>query len=339
MFVAQTVAQNTKISWQIQQSGLTSSFRGLGAVDEKVAWVSGSRGSFARTIDGGKKWLSNVVAGADSLDFRDIEAFDENSAFIMSAGPGGLSRVYKTENGGKSWQHLYTNPHPEGFFDGMAFWDANNGIVYGDPVDGKIFIMTTSDGGASWQRVSPDALPAMREGEYGFAASGTGIAVYGESHAWICTGGSAARVFRSTDKGKSWHVAETPIISGQPSTGIFSLAFRDAKNGIAVGGDYQKPKQARATVARTTDGGKSWVLVENASLVTFRSCVGYVPNAGANLLVAVGSHGASYSADAGLTWQPIVGPGYHTPNFGGSMSAGWVAGADGRVTKIVLKMN
>lgn len=339
LIFSQTWAQqpkDEKVRWQPQQSGLTTSIRGLSAVSEKVAWVSGSQGSFARTVNSGKTWIADVVKGADSLDFRDIEAFDDNTAIIMSAGSGELSRIYKTTNGGRTWQLLHTNTFPQGFYDGMAFWDENDGIVYGDPVAGKLFIMTTSDGGKTWRRVSPDVLPPVREGEYGFAASGSGIAVYGKKHVWICTGGSAARVFYSTDKGRTWQAAETPVISGKASTGIFSLAFRDTQNGIVVGGDYQKPQQARATVARTTDGGKTWELVEHADSVTFRSCVAYAPNAGTHFLVTIGSHGASYSADDGLSWQAIDGPGFHTFSFGGSMQAGWAAGANGRVAKLVF---
>lgn len=326
-----------QVSWQAQNSGLSVSFRGLCAVSEKVAWVSGNRGSFARTVDGGQTWVADSVAGADSLDFRDIEAFDENMVFLMSAGNDKASRIYKTNDGGRNWRHLYTNTAPESFFDGMAFWDKENGIVYGDPVDGRMFVLLTADGGKSWQRVPPEALPPMRDGEYGFAASGTGIAVRGDKNAWICTGGSAARVFRSVDKGRTWKVAVTPILSGEASTGIFSLAFRDALNGIIVGGDYQKPEQTKATVARTTDGGKTWKPVENATGVSFRSCVAYAPNTDKHILVAVGSHGASYSPDDGLTWQRIAGPGYHTLSFGDSMQAGWAAGADGRVAKLLFR--
>lgn len=325
-----------RISWQTQNSGLSVSFRGLSAVSEKVAWVSGSRGSFARTIDGGQTWVADSVAGADSLDFRDIEAFDENAALLMSAGNGKASRIYKTIDSGKNWQLLYTNVVSEGFFDGMAFWDRENGIGYGDPVDGCIFILLTADGGNSWQRVPPEALPPIREGEYSFAASGTGITVQGEKNVWICTGGSAARVLRSVNKGRTWEVAETPIISGEASTGIFSLAFRDALNGIIVGGDYQKPEQTQATVARTMDGGKTWKLVDRTAGVSFRSCVAYLPDAGKYILVAVGSHGASYSADDGWTWQQIVGPGFHTLSIGNSIYAAWAAGAGGRVAKLKL---
>ena len=320
--------------WQPQQSGVTASFRGLSAASENVAWVSGTHGSVLRTTDGGASWQKIPVAGADSLDFRDVEAFDDKTALLMSAGSGALSRIYKTEDGGQSWQLLYTNTIAEGFFDGMAFWDRQHGILYGDPIDDKMFILTTSDGGASWQRVPADALPAMHEGEYGFAASGTGIAVTGSSSVWIGTGGAAARVFYSHDRGQNWAVAETPIISGEASTGIFSIAFADAQNGVVVGGDYQKPNETTATVARSTDGGQSWQLVEAGAPVSFRSAVAFVPETGGPQVVAVGSHGASFSTDGGASWNDLGKSGYHALSIDPDGKSIWAAGGDGRIAKL-----
>ncbi|MEZ4762372.1 MAG: hypothetical protein R3C26_03920 [Calditrichia bacterium] len=140
----------------------------------------------------------------------------------------------------------------------MAFWDAQNGIAFSDPVDGKLLLIRTADGGKTWREFAPDELPATIEGEYAFAASGTCVSVFGENNVWIATGGTAARVFTSTNRGQSWQVFDTKMRSGAPSQGIFSLAFRDALNGVAVGGDYQQPEQPGNTLLRTTDGGKSW---------------------------------------------------------------------------------
>jgi photosystem II stability/assembly factor-like uncharacterized protein len=263
--------------WQPQTSGLTASFRGLCAVSEKIAWVSGNRGSYAKTIDGGQTWKADSIAGAAQLDFRDVQAFDAKRAYLMSAGPDELSRLYKTIDGGKSWQLQHTNKIPEGFFDGMAFWDEDNGIVIGDPINGRLFILITADGGKTWQPLPPENSPAVVAGEYGFAASGTGIAVHGKNHVWIATGGAAAHVFYSSDRGKTWHVANTPIVSGNASSGIFSIAFNDELRGIVVGGDYKQPYATKGNVATTNDGGTTWTLIENPAAMEFQSCVAYVP--------------------------------------------------------------
>jgi photosystem II stability/assembly factor-like uncharacterized protein len=323
-------------SWQPQTSRLTASFRGLCSVNEKIAWVSGSRGSYAKTIDGGQTWIADSVAGATQLDFRDVQAFDAKRAYLMSAGSGELSRLYKTTDGGKNWQLQHTNKIPEGFFDGMAFWDENNGIVIGDPINGRLFILTTSDGGKNWQPLSVENSPIVISGEYGFAASGTGIAVHGKNRVWIATGGAAARVFYSQDRGKTWNVANTPIVSGNQSSGIFSIAFRDELHGIVVGGDYQQPNAANGNIANTNDGGKTWTPIANPASMEFQSCVAYVPQSSWLMLMSVGTSGSNYSLDGGQTWRKFSSDSYNTLSFAASTNSGWAAGADGRIAKCVL---
>ena len=187
--------------WQRQDSSLPVSFRGISAVDEKIVWVSGTNGTCLRTVNGGLSWQAVTVPGADSLDFRDVYAIDDNRAYLMSAGPGKGSRIYKTIDGGQSWQLQFLNTIPEGFFDGIAFWNEKTGLVYGDPLDGHLFILKTTNGGATWRRIANQNIPPVMAGEYSFAASGTGVVVLGKN-AWISTGGGAARVLRSTDMGK-----------------------------------------------------------------------------------------------------------------------------------------
>ncbi|MGH7452185.1 MAG: WD40/YVTN/BNR-like repeat-containing protein, partial [bacterium] len=331
--VAQTEAPMQEVHWQEQKSGLTSSFRGLSAVNEKIAWVSGTKGSYAHTVDGGQTWHADSIAGATNLDFRDVQAFEANLVYLMSAGPGELSRIYKTTDGGKSWQLQHTNKIPEGFYDGIAFWDADNGVLIGDPVNGRLFIMLTSDGGKTWQPLPPESSPAVVTGEYGFAASGTGIAVQGKSQIWIATGGAVARVFYSSDRGKTWNIANTPIMSGNQSSGIFSIALRDPLHGVVVGGNYQQPNEAKGNAAITNDGGKTWELIKNPVSVEYRSCVAYVPGLSNSMLVAVGPSGSDYSIDGGQTWMRFSDAGYHTLSFAASTHVGWAAGADGRVAK------
>ncbi|MDZ7360807.1 MAG: glycosyl hydrolase [candidate division KSB1 bacterium] len=329
-------AQAYQVQWQEQKSGLTSSFRGLCAVNEKIVWVSGTRGSYARTLNGGQTWAADSVAGAAHLDFRDVEAFDAKRAYLMSAGPGELSRIYKTLDGGKSWQLQHQNKIPEGFFNGMAFWGENNGVVIGDPVNGRLFILLTSDGGATWQQLAN--APEVVAGEYGFAASGTGVTVYGKHQLWIATGGAMARVFYTRDRGKTWRVSDTPLVSGNQSSGIFSIAFRDEKHGVIAGGDYQKPDEARGNVAFTNDGGKTWRLLKNPEAVGFLSCVAYVPQKSFSLL-AVGTSGSYFSTDNGQSWNKFSAEGYHTLSFAQSTSSGWAAGADGRIAKCIIMPN
>ena len=172
--------------WQSQNSGVEASLRGVSGISSRVAWASGTGGTWLRTIDGGATWKSVIVPGAEKLDFRGLHALNENTAFLLSSGPGDQSRLFRTADGGGHWTLLLTNPDPKGFLDAIRFWDAKHGIVAGDPVDGKFAIFTTDDGGTTWKRqVGVPALP----GEGAFAASNSCLTVQGKNDAWLGTGG------------------------------------------------------------------------------------------------------------------------------------------------------
>lgn len=331
--------------WTPQKTGVAARLRGVSAVSDQVAWASGADGIVVRTADGGRTWQRLQVPDAEKLDFRDINAIDERVAFVLSIGPGDASRIYKTTDTGVSWTLQFANPDPKAFFDAMAFWDANRGIAFSDSVDGQFVILTTRDAGHTWARVPEDALPAALENEGAFAASGTNVTVHGRDHVWIGTGAAAkSRVLRSTDGGRTWTVANTPLASG-PSSGIFSIAFRDTTHGVVVGGDYRKEAEAVDNVAVTTDGGVTWTLSGRpgargpegrgaGGLSGFRSVVAPVPGA-ARSWIAVGPSGADISLDDGQTWKRVEGPGFHTFSFARGRAIGWGAGERGAVAKFV----
>lgn len=322
---------NTSAQWITQTSGTKVRLRGVSAVNDKVAWVSGAQGTYARTIDGGQIWQAAVVPGAEALDFRDVEAFDADTAYLLSIGPGESSRIYKTTDGGKHWTLQFRNENSKAFFDALAFWDRNNGLAVSDPVDGRFVIIRTTDGGRTWRQINPVGMPPALEGEGAFAASGTCLIVQGKNNAWFVTGGAGrARVFRSTDGGQTWQVAETPIRTGNASSGIFSVAFRDAHNGIAVGGDYRQETEAVDNLAVTNDGGRRWSLVRDSGLAGFRSAITWLT---ASTLLAVGPSGADYSANGGNNWRSSGTVGYHAFSLARNGKTGWAAGEDGRVAK------
>jgi photosystem II stability/assembly factor-like uncharacterized protein len=319
--------------WTLQTSGVTARLRGVSAVNERVAWASGSGATVLRTSDGGTTWQKLAVTG-EKLDFRDIDAVDAQTAYVLSIGNGPLSRIYKTVDAGATWTMQFKNEDEKAFLDAMSFWDADHGIVFGDSIDGQFYLLTTEDGGGTWTRVPPASLSPALENEGAFAASGTNIAVFGKTHAWIGTGaGARSRVLRTGDGGRSWQVTDTPLATG-PSTGIFSIAFRDANHGVVVGGDYRKEQDAVDNVAVTSDGGITWKLVKGLS--GFRSVVAYGPGAKTPTLVALGPSGGDYSLDDGQTWAPIEGPGFDTFSFVPRKSTGWAAGANGALGKLVF---
>jgi len=319
--------------WTLQSSGVAARLRGVSAVNERVAWASGSGATVLRTGDGGVTW-QNVIVTSDNLDFRDIDAIDARTAYVLSIGNGPASRIYKTTDAGTTWTMQFKNEDQKAFLDAMSFWDANHGIVFGDSVDGKLYILLTENGGRTWSRVPSATLPPALENEGAFAASGTNIALFGKTHAWIGTGaGSKARVLRTGDGGRSWQVADTPLAAG-PSSGIFSIAFRDAKHGVIAGGDYREEQEAVDNLAVTNDGGVTWKLVKGLS--GFRSVVAYVSGVKKPALVALGPSGGDYSLDDGQTWSPIEGRGFDTFSFAPRTSIGWAAGANGSLGKLVF---
>jgi photosystem II stability/assembly factor-like uncharacterized protein len=284
-----------------------------------------------RTTDGGATW-QKLLLTTETLDFRDIDAIDTQTAYALSIGNGAASRIYKTTDAGATWTLQFKNDDQKAFLDAMSFWDANHGVVFGDSVDGQFYILTTADGGGTWKRVPTTTLPPALANEGAFAASGTNIAVFGKTHAWIGTGAATkARVLRTVDGGHTWQVADTPLAAG-PSSGIFSIAFRDAKHGVVVGGDYKKEQEAVDNLAVTSDGGATWKLVKGLS--GFRSVVAYVPGSKTPALIAVGPAGADYSLDDGQTWKPVEGPGFDTFSFVPHKAAGWAAGANGSLAKL-----
>ena len=292
-------------AYTIQKSNTTENLRGLSAPSNKVIWASGTHGSYLRSTDGGSSWHVAEVAGAEKLDFRDVEAFDAEVAYLLSAGPGEQSRIYKTNDGGKSWVLQFTNGEPKGFFDCMAFWNRDHGVAVGDPVDGKFEIITTENGGKSWNAAPPEILPPALPGEGAFAASGSCIAVQGKTNVWFATGGTAARVFHSADGGKTWTVVDTPIMHDDDSSGIFSIAFRDDKHGIIAGGDYKGPDKSGANLAFTDDSGGTWKLVQK-SPQWYMSGVAFDLTRHEPAIFTVGSAHAGYAKSlAGKSWQKM----------------------------------
>ncbi len=311
--------------WQTQTVDTKADFRGLCVVSPKVAWVSGTQGTYARTTDAGKTWSVATVPAAEKLDFRAVKAFGESTAYLLSAGPGDASRIYKTIDGGKSWSMQFKNADAAAFFDAIAFWDEKNGIVLGDPVKGLFQLLVTSDGGENWKPLAAKELPQALPGEAAFAASGTCLVVQGDNDVWFTTGGAkTARVFHSKDRGQNWEVSETPLVAGIESAGIFSLAFRDKQHGLIVGGDYRKPNDSGATAAITADGGKTWTPLNKR--LPFRSAVAWAKDR----WVVVGTSGSHFSQDDGDTWKSLDRENYNSVGFTAT-GEGWAVGPKGRI--------
>lgn len=337
VFPVPLATANVDARWEKQTSSTTVRLRGVSAVSARVAWASGQNGTYTRTTDGGLTWHTAIVPGAETLDFRDVDAFDASTAYLLAIGEGDKSRIYKTTDGGANWTMQFKNENPAAFFDAMAFWDRDHGIAMSDPVEGRFLVITTADGGRTWTPTPANSMPPALEGEGGFAASGTCITVQGRSNVWFGTGGSnGARVFRSTDRGRTWTVARAPLASGK-AAGIFSLTFWNARHGVAVGGDYTKERDSGGNFATTDDGGLTWKAVGASRPAGYRSCVALVPGASELTLIAVGPSGTDYSLDGGRRWKPIGSEGFHAVSFARASGAGWAVGENGTIARYVRR--
>lgn len=266
--------------WSVQTSGIDTNLRGVsvkhkgsGGKQHYFVWASGSNGVILRSTDDGKTWKQLTVAGGGDLDFRDIEAFDADVAYVMSSGDGDKSRIYKTTDSGKSWKLQYSDKRPGFFLDSLACDSEIHCVALSDPVDGKFLVLSTDDG-ERWRDLPRDKMPTALPKEGAFAASGTSITLSKGGKIYFGTGGPAARIFRSEDRGRSWTVVEIPIVSDTPSSGVFSVACEGEDDVVAVGGDYKEPNGAKRVAAYSEDSGATWHVAATQP-GGFRSAVGF----------------------------------------------------------------
>jgi len=314
---------------QVLTSGTKASLRGLSVVNDQVVWVSGSNGTVGRSSNGGKDWKWMVVKGFDSVDFRDIEAFDATTAVIM--GTGEPAYILRTTNGGDTWKVVYENRDKGMFLDAMEFWNEQAGIVLGDPINGRMFIARTFDGGNTWKAIPESYRPMADSGEACFASSGTNIRALDNDEAVFVTGGLRSSLFIRDKK------LRLPVSQGTESTGANSIAVWDRyhKNGgdrmVVVGGDFTKRNSDSLNCFYSTDRGKTW----SAPKVPpngYRSCVEYLDK---KTLVTCGLSGVDYTTDNAHTWVQISKEGFHVCRISKIGSTIYLAGGNGKVGKLV----
>lgn len=309
----------------------STSIRAIHAENENELLFAGSRGDIGLTEDGGKTWDIQFIKYQDSIKphFRSL-ASANGSVFALSiANPALLYKISMGET-----KIVYKEEHEKVFYDAMTFLDDKTGIAIGDPMNGCTSIIMTRDGGKTWNKIDCSKLPEVKEGEASFAASNTNITTINNT-IWVVTGGTRARVLKSSDKGETWKIIETPIIQGDGPQGIYSVDFYDENTGIIMGGNFSKENENVANKAITTDGGETWTLVADGEAPNYKSCVQYVPGTKGKEIVAVGKTGVSFSNDGGHTWKDISKDGYYAIQFVDKNTA-WLSGHQ-KIGKLVLK--
>jgi photosystem II stability/assembly factor-like uncharacterized protein len=314
---------------EIINSGTKTSLRGLSAVNDNIVWVSGSNGKVGRTNNGGKNWNWFTVKGFEKTEFRDIEAFDANTAIIM--GIAEPAYILKTTDGGESWKIVYENTTKGMFLDAMDFLGEKYGMVVGDPIDKKIFLAETFDGGNNWKERSTQL--SADSGEAFFAASGTNIRILPNNKFILVSGGIVSR-FISNDT-----FLKLPIIQGKETTGANSIAVyrtsgsRKSKNITVAGGDFNADSSTYKNCYYTTNGGRSWKSPKELPH-GYRSCVEYLSKKD---LISCGLNGVDYSSDGGKIWKWISKESFNTCRIAKLGTAIFLAGNNGKIAKIIWR--
>ncbi|MFN8243261.1 MAG: oxidoreductase [Ferruginibacter sp.] len=307
---------------KLLHQGSKQSLRGLSVVNDKTIWVSGTNGTVGKSTDGGDTWTWMTVKGYEKTDFRDIEAFSKNTAIIMGIDTPAV--ILKTVDGGDTWKPVFVNRASGMFLDAMEFWNEMSGIVIGDPINNHMFIARTFDGGDTWVSIPEEYKPVTEKGEACFASSGTNVRALKKSEAVFITGGLRSRLFIRDKK------IDLPILQGTESTGANSIAVKNSKTMIVVGGDFTKRDSTNKNCFITGNAGKSFSAPQTAPH-GYRSCVEYL---GGDRWISCGLNGVDYSTDDGKNWNWIGKIGFHVCRKAKKGDAVFFAGGDGRIGRL-----
>jgi photosystem II stability/assembly factor-like uncharacterized protein len=320
-------------SIELLESPTEALLQAISIVDENTIWISGHDGSFVRTNDGGESWDLFSHPTGDTLQFRDIYAFDAKKAILMSAGPGPLSRIF-TFSAPDQWEQNFVMQDSLGFLDCIEFWDDKRGIAYGDAIDNYPYILLTSDGGKSWSRADTTNMPSSGKGEGGFAASGTCVSSGANGKAWIATGANGnCRFLITEDYGHTWVSIDSPLAKGE-AAGNTSVSFI-GHTGFVTGGDLLISDEYTDNCAFSNDGGKSWTL--SSQPITKGAFYGGTITKVDNhyFTFACGPNGLDYTSDLGQTWTNIDTLNYWAVSMKGK--TGYASGRDGKILRISLQ--
>jgi hypothetical protein len=328
----------------MQDSHTAAELRGIQFIGNGIAWASGTSGTVLRTADDGDHWqLCATPSGAEGLDFRGIQAFDANTAIVMSSGKGDLSRLYKTTDACHTWKLVFTNPDKDGFWDALRFSKPlptqlaeASGVLIGDPVAGTFAVFLTTDSGETWRRWGRGGL-----GWKGHCGEREAKALKDES----LFAASNESVFLSSG---NFSTVKLPLARSSSSAGAFAVAAKNTTTYfplriMVVGGDYTKADESSGNAVFLSS--KDGVHVPMSSYFTlttpvtpphgYRSAVAYdIPT---NTWVTVGPNGTDISTDDGLNWRALKPAPTDAPDADknwNALSIPFVVGTKGRIGKL-----
>ena len=331
-----SIAQNSgnnSIKILSQKKGV--SIRGLAVPNQNTIWASGSKGSIAKSVNGGADFEWMQVKGYESRDFRSIHAWDDKEAIIVAIAAPAI--ILKTKDGGTSWYKVYENTDTLMFLDAIHFKDAANGLVVGDPISNHIFLLSTVDKGENWNEVPSSYFKTpLEKGEAFFASSGSNIAQLSKDD-FLVSGGVRSRLWIN---GSAMNI---PIVQGGTSTGANSMAISPNGNNIMiVGGDFMKDTSRTQNAVGLKlfikpNSNKKWQsekipywkIDEFVGFPNgYRSGVEYVSN---TILISCGTSGVDISKNKGKNWDLISTESFHVVRKQPNTKAVFLAGGGGRI--------
>jgi len=243
-----------------------------------------------KTTDGGKTW-ANVKFIDEDTGFTDIVMDPANSKTLYAAsyqrrrtswgfnggGPG--SGVWKTTDAGKTWTRLQGNGFPEGLLGriGLDVSRSNPNVIYAQ-IEVGASVGTGGEETIAGGGPSPTPTPTPGASP---AASPTPSPVDPKK----------AGVWRSDDKGKTWHV-----VSNENNRPMYYSQIRvDPSNpeNVFVGG---------LNFSKSTDGGKKFTSLQPGIAHSDHHAIWVDPKNGNHILIG-NDGGLDVTYDQGATWE------------------------------------
>lgn len=315
---------------------VNTTIRALKTVNDSQVWFAGSNGKWGYTLDGGKNWtIDSIIYEGIKPDFRSIDITENGNIYLVSVAEP--AAIFMANTSTLNWQIVYIDTSDNAFFDMVVMKDNQHGILLGDPQLGCFHIATTIDNGVTWQKIECDNIPISLANEAPFAASNSNM-LYLNQKVWFATGGiDGSRIYHSSNSGKNWKVANTPIVAGKAMTGIYSLDFYNDQLGIIAGGNWDSILEPTNNIAVSQNGGLSWQLKNHK--LPYISCAKFIP--GSNGKVALLLSARARPSTSKLFYYDIEkdtcisfnNPGFLSLTFASSQIA-WLGGKNkiGRLT-------
>jgi photosystem II stability/assembly factor-like uncharacterized protein/pimeloyl-ACP methyl ester carboxylesterase len=279
-------------------------------INEYVGWYVNGYGAIYRTSDGGITWEKQWEKQGSF--FRCIAFLDSLRGFVGTVGTDYFPNVtdtiplYGTIDGGKTWNPIsYEGPYVKGLcaIDIVKEQFINHGKIdfryhiyavgrVGSPAN----LMVSHDDGRTW------TSRPVKKGEMLFD-----IKMFNTQKGIACSASSAdvsqsnALILMTKNGGKSW---KKVYQSNRKFETTWKVSFVNERVGYATIQSYNPdPSVNQQRIAKTTDGGKTWVeinLVEDSKAREFG--IGFIDEEHG----FVGTMNSGFeTTDGGKTWTPI----------------------------------